>query len=296
MIVKAIRIIRSHGLCALFTKIKARIHQYLSGPAISFLSQRDSFLFMKGIEVGGPSHIFSKKGLFPVYPLVDQLDNCNFASATVWEGNISEGYNFRYAPNKPLGRQYLAEATDLSKISSSTYDLLLSSHVLEHTANPILALSEWIRILKDDGLLVLIVPHKDGTFDHKRPVSTLKHLINDFNSDMTEDDLTHMQEIIELHDLTRDAEAGDINSFKERSKLNLENRCFHHHVFDTRLAVSLVDYLGLKICSVEAIQPMHILIVAKKINGIQRPENSVFTSESAQWVSISPFSSDHSDN
>ena len=32
-----------------------------------------------------------------------------------------------------------------------TYDVLLSSHTLEHIANPLRALSEWKRIVGDDG-------------------------------------------------------------------------------------------------------------------------------------------------
>jgi SAM-dependent methyltransferase len=237
--------------------------------------------------------VFSKKGIFPVYPIADRLDNCNFSSATVWEGNIEQGQKFQFAPNKPLGRQYVAEATSMSGVVSGTYDFVLSSHMLEHTANPILALSEWIRLLKNHGTLVLILPHKEGTFDHRRPVSTMDHLISDFNVGMQEDDLTHMPEIIELHDLDRDPEAGDLASFKERSLLNAKNRCFHHHVFDTQLGVSLVDYMGLQIIAVEVIQPMHILIVAKKLEGSVAANNSAFTSETAMYRSASPFLSDH---
>jgi SAM-dependent methyltransferase len=228
-----------------------------------------------------------------VYPIVAQLDNCNFSSATVWEGRIEQGQTFQFDHNKPLGWQYIVEATSIAGIASASYDFVLSSHVLEHIANPILALFEWVSLLKDKGTLALILPHKDGTFDHQRPVTTMEHLIADFNVSMTEHDLTHMPEILSLHDLARDPEVSDLATFKARSLLNFENRCFHHHVFDTRLAVTLVDYMGLQICTVEAIQPMHILIVAKKLKNGMSPDNSAFTSESAQYLKSSPFLSDH---
>ena len=149
--------------------------------------------------------------------------------------------------------------------SSASFTGILTAHVLEHTANPILALSEWIRLLKDQGTLVLVLPHKDKTFDHRRPVTTLDHLIDDFKVGMAEDDLTHLPEILALHDLVRDPEAGDRATFKSRCLRNFDNRCLHHHVFDAQLAVDLAEYVGLKIQSVEEISPHHILLLAQKM-------------------------------
>jgi len=256
-------------------------------------SKIESLLHGKiGIEIGGPSQVFTAKGIFPVYPIAGYLDNCNFGGTTVWEGDINEGQTFQFDRNKPVGRQYIVEATAMENIPSVSYDFVLSSHVLEHTANPILALSEWMRLLKDQGTLVLLLPHKDGTFDHRRPVTTLQHMISDFNAGMGEDDLTHMTEIIALHDLERDSEAGDLAAFKARSKRNFENRCFHHHVFDTHVAVSLVDHMGLQIRAVEAIRPMHILVVAQKVGRGKLVDNSAFTDKSAQYRQSSPFLSD----
>jgi len=65
-------------------------------------------------------------------------------------------------------------------IKDKQYDFLLASHALEHIANPFKAIMEWLRILKDNGIILIILPHKDDTFDHKRPVKDLKHLIKDF--------------------------------------------------------------------------------------------------------------------
>lgn len=216
------------------------------------------------MEIGGPSQVFARGGIFPVYPIAGHLDNCNFASATVWEDNIERGQTFQYDRKRPPGRQYVTEATAMGHFPSGAYDFVLSSHVLEHTANPILALSEWLRLLKKQGTLVLLLPHKDRTFDHRRPVTTLEHLISDFAAGATEDDLTHLPEVLALHDMALDPEAGDPGTFKARSMRNLENRCLHHHVFDTPLAVSLAEYMGLHLEAVEEIALFHILIVARK--------------------------------
>ena len=288
---KIMHILRTKGISGLLSAIYFRLYQLLPIRAKSFHELEDSLRGKNGIEIGGPSQVFTANGLFPAYPVAGHLDNCNFGGTTVWEGDITEGLTFQPDCNKPAGRQYIVEATAMECIPSASYDFMLSSHVLEHTANPIQALSEWIRLLKDHGTLVMLLPHKDGTFDHRRPVTTMQHLLADFDAGMTEDDLTHMPEIIALHDLERDPEAGDLASFKERSKRNFENRCFHHHVFDTRLAVKLVDYMKLQILAVEAIQPMHILIAAKKLSANISPENSRYLAQ-MDYLKNSPFVTD----
>ena len=101
-------------------------------------------------------------------------------------------------------------------------------------------------------------------------------LIDDFNKGVGEDDLAHLPEILALHDLELDPEAGNLAAFHARSARNSENRCLHHHVFDTRLAVSLIDYMGLQIKTIETIRPMHILVVAQKVGAGNSADNSSF--------------------
>lgn len=227
-----------------------------------------------GLEIGGPSPMFMRGGAFPVYGVAGQIDNCNFDRQTIWTGPIEEGAAFRFDKWRKPGMQYCAEATDLSRFDNEIYDFVLSSHVLEHIANPLQALTEWVRVLKEYGLLLLIVPHKDGTFDHLRPVTSMEHIVGDYSCRTQEDDLTHLEEILDLHDLARDPEAGDFNAFQSRSKRNAEMRGLHHHVFDTRLAANIIDYMGLRILSVEFLGPCHILVAAHKPRRGEEVNNS----------------------
>jgi SAM-dependent methyltransferase len=289
---KILNILRKRGIVGLMSAVFFRLTHLLPIRAESFHNVESLLRDKNGIEIGGPSQVFTARGIFPVYPIAGHLDNCNFGGTTVWEGDIKEGQSFQFDRDKPVGRQYIVEATAMECIPSASYDFVLSSHALEHMANPILALSEWIRLLKDQGTLVVLLPHKDGTFDHRRPVTTMQHLIADFNVGMTEDDLTHMPEIMALHDLERDPEAGDLDAFKKRSSHNFENRCFHQHVFDTHLVIKLIDHMGLQIRTVEVIRPMHILVVAQKVKREELVDNSAYTGESAQYRQRSPFLSD----
>ncbi|OBJ55200.1 hypothetical protein A9W94_20355 [Mycobacterium asiaticum] len=194
-----------------------------------------------GIEIGGPSGVFST--VLPLYEFVGGLDGVNFATDTVWEGRIQEGETYEYSGNR-TGHQYISDATDLSRIASARYDFLLSSNCLEHVANPIKALLEWKRVIKPGGGFVLVLPNKVSNFDHRRPVTKLDHLLEDYNRDVGEDDLTHLEEILALHDLKMDPPAGDLEQFRQRSLQNLHNRTLHHHVFDADLIDKLLTHLG----------------------------------------------------
>lgn len=115
------------------------------------------------MEIGGPSDLFSARGFIPVYGSGRALDNCNFGTNTVWEGAIEHGQPFIFNKAKPAGRQYVLEATDLHSIKSESYDFVLSAHCIEHSANPLKAITEWFRVLKSQRTLVLVVPHKSIT-------------------------------------------------------------------------------------------------------------------------------------
>lgn len=180
---------------------------------------------------------------------------------------MNDGWNYRFYENKKSGYQYICEATDLQKINDKAYDFILASHILEHTANPIKAIQEWVRVLKDEGQILIVVPHKEKTFDHNRPVTPFRHLMDDYERDVKEDDLTHLPEILELHDLEIDAPAGDAISFKKRSLCNCRNRCLHHHVFDVDNLTKILGFLNLNIIFSGFAPPYHIFVFAEKSAG-----------------------------
>ena len=127
------------------------------------------------------------------------------------------------------------------------YDFIISSNCLEHIANPLKAIEEWIRVIKKNGLILLVLPNKEFCFDHKRPITEFSHLLSDFKNDTKEDDLTHLEEILELHDLKMDKRAGNYEEFKVRSLKNYNNRALHQHIFDLNLLKYIFIYFKLEI-------------------------------------------------
>jgi SAM-dependent methyltransferase len=160
-----------------------------------------------GLEIGGPSDIFRDGGELPIYRQVARLDNCVFSSETIWEGRREEGRTFSYHPRQGQGFNFIKEGSDLYGIGDHTYDFVLSSHNLEHIANPIKALREWMRVVIPSGAIIAILPEYRFTFDHHRRPTPLAHMIEDFDRGTDERDLTHLGEILELHDLALDPSA-----------------------------------------------------------------------------------------
>jgi len=216
-----------------------------------------------GLEIGGPSAAFRDTGELPLYRYLAGLDNCVFSFETIWEGRRAEGHTFSYHPQKASGFNFIREATDLHGIGNHQYDFVLSSHNLEHISNPVRALKEWIRVVKSGGVIIVLLPDYRRTFDHQRKPTSIDHMLKDYELGRDERDLTHLEEILELHDLSRDPAAGSKDQFRQRSLNNFENRCLHHHVFDERNSRQLLEAVGLTVAILELAKPHHIAILAR---------------------------------
>ena len=257
------------------TRLRQTVKRHLPQPIKSFLvsiKHRGSQLQgaevyqsqlkgRSGIEIGGPSTVFATQ--LPVYQVIRRLDGVNFASSTIWEGAVQAGDTYRFHGWKK-GRQYVADATDLSQIPSGPYDFLLSSNCLEHVANPLKAMDEWTRVVKHNGAVLLVLPNKATNFDHRRPVTEFQHLLEDYHGNVGEDDLTHLEEILQLHDLSMDPPAGDRDSFRMRSQANFHNRTLHHHVFDVDLIGKIFEHAGLELITQQETETDFIALGVKR--------------------------------
>jgi len=259
-ILKLIILIQNHGLKESIKILKKKV--FIS--PIPFISQRRTAFEDKiGLELGGPSDIFKANNLLPIYHIAKVIDGVNFSNSTVWEGELNEGLNYNYYKNKN-GYQFITDATQLQNIESEKYDFILSSHNLEHIANPLKAIKEWLRVLKPNGYLLLVLPNKNFTFDHKRPITNFENILSDFENNIEENDLSHIDEILALHDLNKDPGISIYQEFKNRSYKNFENRCLHHHVFDENLLKEIFLYLNITTLAYEEAEPFNLIIFGQK--------------------------------
>ena len=161
------------GRVRLFSyKIRRKRHQGESpGSALSCGSFPPSQLAnkylkgLRGIEIGGAAH-----NQFFLNTL-----NVNFTEQTTCftRGEIENAGNI-------LKVDIVANGDDLP-FKDNTVDFVINSHVLEHFWDPIKTLKEWLRVVKPNGYLFLIIPHKDRTFDKDRARTSLQELIDRHN-------------------------------------------------------------------------------------------------------------------
>lgn len=263
LISKCINIIKKNGIKGFLIKLINKILSIRNHQTINkYIDIENYFKNKDGLEIGGPSNFFRKKGFMPIYDIIKNLDCVNFSSSTVWTGKINQKEGF-IIDGKIVGKQYILDAINLKGIEKNIYEFVLSSNNIEHIANPIKAIEEWLSVLKKEGILVIIAPRKESNFDHKRKIVTFEHLLNDYKNNIDENDLSHLEEILKFHDIKMDKDSGTIEEFKKRSLNNIENRCLHQHVFDLNVLKKIYQHFNLSILTTIQIEHDYVIIGKK---------------------------------
>jgi len=68
----------------------------------------------------------------------------------------------------------------LETISEGSQDFVVANHFLEHCEDPIGTIETHLGKLKPGGVLFYAVPDQRYTFDYRRPVVTLEHMVADY--------------------------------------------------------------------------------------------------------------------
>lgn len=228
----------------------------MQGPPRFLKLARQLLTSKKGLEIGGPSNVFRRRFNLPLYDCVAQLDNCDFSQDNKWASHTP---SFQFSKDKSPGKTFFCEGSDLAGISDNSYDFLLSSHNLEHIANPLKALKEWMRVVKPRGHLVVVLPHYARTFDHRRVPTTIDHMVEDFYNGVGEDDLTHVEETFAAHRLNDESQSDE--ELRVLLLSNYKYRTLHHHVFDEVNSKALMESAGLEVLAVETQLPFHIYLL-----------------------------------
>jgi SAM-dependent methyltransferase len=240
----------------------------------------------RGLEIGGPSAVFTAAGLLPVYPLLEEIDGVQWATETAWHDLDA---TLGYCPDGlRRGELHVLDGVDLVGLADGSYDVVMSSHVLEHIANPLKALAAWRRVTSPTGHLLIVAPHMSGTFDHRRPLTSLEHVVEDFERGTGEDDLTHVEETLRLHDRTRDVETGDGEQWAAPRRNNPTTRLLHHHTFTTASLLALLDHAGVELLAAETRFPHDIYVLGRWPQTGDRADNAAFLAERRR----SPFRAD----
>ena len=166
--------------------------------ARKYLSYR--FLKGKGIEIGAlheplPTYRASK---------VDYVDRMT----------VSE-LRMHYPELKDLDLvepDIIDDGEKLTSVPNESYDFLIANHMIEHTEDPIGTIEVFLSKVKEGGSIYLAIPNKEHTFDKERPLTTVEHLLKDYEHGPGRNREAHFQEWHDYVDSSRSVqELLDIN-------------------------------------------------------------------------------------
>lgn len=116
---------------------------------------------------------------------------------------------------------------------NNSLDYVASSHVLEHVSNPIKAICEWYRVLRPGGIMYVVVPDRRFTWDHRRELTPVAHMLDDYARNTTDCDATHIDDFVENVDWATYSPATPSEQVPaEKQKLK---QIYHETVADGRI-------------------------------------------------------------
>jgi SAM-dependent methyltransferase len=123
----------------------------------------------------------------------------------------------------------------LDSIADGSQDFVVANHFLEHSQDPVGALANMFRVLREGGILYLAVPDKRFTFDSKRPPTPLEHVLADHRDGPEGSRREHFEEWARLVD---DVPENEVQAHVE--SLLDRDYSIHFHVWTQADALELL--------------------------------------------------------
>ena len=246
---------------------------FLAGPPRTHLrdgaAMRAAVFGKRGLEIGGPTPQAEL-----IYEWLASCDNlAQFPDEHHARPDLVDGGDFAGNGGRVVGRTLVGDASNITAVVGyGEYDVLFASHVLEHFLDPLGALLRWDAVLAPGGVLFLLLPWKDDTFDRFRAPATLEQLAQKHVRSLaaTSDAplMVDFEQTVRAIDLTMDwgfppgSQASDL---RHRTLESPEGReMLHWHVFDFHLLQQLFECLNYDVLLMDLVAPFHQVIIGAK--------------------------------
>jgi SAM-dependent methyltransferase len=123
------------------------------------------------------------------------------------------------AGQKLVAVDVIEDGERLDSQPDGSADFIIANHFIEHAEDPLGALANHLRVLRDGGTIYLAVPDRRRTFDADRQPTTLEHIIRDHHDG-------HLEEWAQL---VEKVPAREVQA--RAGALNQENYSIHFHVW-----------------------------------------------------------------
>lgn len=97
----------------------------------------------------------------------------------------------------------------LTTVDEGSQDFVIANHFIEHCQDPVRTIQNLLRVLKKDGILYLAVPDKRFSFDSDRPVTSIEHLLRDYEEGPEWSKREHYEEWVKLVEKEQNQEKSE---------------------------------------------------------------------------------------
>ena len=198
-------------------------HRYRRGWRSSGLERQDlaaAYLSGRGLEIGGLQFPLPlPKGARATY--VDRMP-VNELRAQYPE--------LREHPLVPVS--IVDDGETLRTIADASQDFVVACQFLEHCKNPIRAIENFLRVVREGGTLYLAIPNRDHTFDKSRPTTPLTHLWGDYEERPEWTQERHFQEYSRGMSAVYHPGRSEAEILEDAVRLLAEDYSIHYHVWD----------------------------------------------------------------
>ncbi len=129
----------------------------------------------------------------------------------------------------------ISDVETLAGIDDGSVDFVVANHVLEHVENPLRALAAISRVLRPGGLAFITLPEKTHTFDKRRAVTPLWHVVRDYKEGPAWSRYDHYLDWARNAERRHDASARAKEMEERRQNI-------HFHVWDREAMRAMFDY------------------------------------------------------
>lgn len=206
-------------------------HMALTAEVLKSRSLGLSLLSGEGIEIGA----FDQPSRIPPGAKVRYVDVISKAEAKKLFPEVDS--------NRVVAPDIIADMNQkgLEMLADGSLDFVIACHVLEHLANPIMALAGMLRVLRIGGHLVLGVPDKRFTFDRPRKITTFEHVWLDYLNRVTSSDDEHYVDFLAAVIPIHQSPPAERNEHVQRARSRHE----HVHVWDSAAFAEMLLLLSI---------------------------------------------------
>jgi GT2 family glycosyltransferase/glycosyltransferase involved in cell wall biosynthesis/SAM-dependent methyltransferase len=120
----------------------------------------------------------------------------------------------------------------LATFPDRSVDFVIANHFLEHAEDPIATLGTLLRVVRPGGRVFLAVPDKRASFDRRRTVTPLEHLVADHEEGPTRSRRQHYEDWVRLVEPEFGRNWSNEEAARRADELQRQNYSIHFHAWD----------------------------------------------------------------